>query len=306
MPEEKRSFSHNYILIFVTVLCICCALILALLAQLLKNPQREAKELYQSKQLLLAAKILSYDGHFLIPDRDGKWTAARYDQNQKILVAESSPSPPPAHDREILAVFQNRILTRLVDTHGTLYTFAELDIDFDDYLEKNAKLGYADLNYKLIYLVLPNLPPATLSAYSPPYGYVIPINGYGLWDAIYGYLGLAANGDTVLGITWYDQKETPGLGGEIGLPEWQQQFQGKMIFEQSNTTAIDPARAPIALQVVRGTVQEAGLSPAQERSAVDGIAGATFTVTGVNNALKSSLEPYRPFLVRAYEENSNG
>ena len=65
-----------------------------------------------------------------------------------------------------------------------------------------------------------------------PYGYVIPINGYGLWDAIYGYLGLETDANTVLGMTWYDQKETPGLGGNIALPQWQEQFKNKVIFQK--------------------------------------------------------------------------
>ena len=49
---------------------------------------------------------------------------------------------------------------------------------------------------------------------------VIPIQGYGLWSTMYGYLALDADGETVDGITFYEHGETPGLGGEIENPAW--------------------------------------------------------------------------------------
>ena len=55
----------------------------------------------------------------------------------------------------------------------------------------------------------------------------------GLWDAIYGYLAIKTDGNTVIGISWYDQKETPGLGANISEPEWQSQFPGKHLFQES-------------------------------------------------------------------------
>ena len=64
-------------------------LVLSILAELLKTPQQNAKELYRSKQLLLAARILDYEGYFLL---DGKQTKK-------------------AKDQDILEVFETRILT---------------------------------------------------------------------------------------------------------------------------------------------------------------------------------------------------
>ena len=45
---------------------------------------------------------------------------------------------------------------------------------------------------------------------------VIPIEGYGLWSTLYGFLALDADTKTVRGITFYEHGETPGLGGEEG------------------------------------------------------------------------------------------
>ncbi|MCB0387076.1 MAG: NADH:ubiquinone reductase (Na(+)-transporting) subunit C, partial [Bdellovibrionales bacterium] len=252
MQGKPSGFSSTRTLLFVICLCLACALVLSVLAERLKTPQKHAKELYRSKQLLLAAQILDYNGYFLV---DGTPTTQ-------------------ATDQEILQTFETRVLTRLTNDQGQVLTFEDAGIDETTYLLDHAKIGYAQLPYKLIYLIKQSSPSFL------PYGYVIPVNGYGLWDAIYGYLGIAANGNTVLGMTWYEQKETPGLGGEIALPEWQEQFQGKEIFQKNPDGTTNFARAPLGIEVVKTTVKETfGTSPRSD-SAVDGIAGASITVTG--------------------------
>ncbi|MCB1071982.1 MAG: NADH:ubiquinone reductase (Na(+)-transporting) subunit C [Chlamydiia bacterium] len=289
MEKRKNSFSNLRTFVFVVIICASCALVLSILAELLKTPQKNAKELYRSKQLLLAARILGYDGHFLL---EGK--PAIYDQEKKRLTFSDEPSLPKATKDEILSLFETRILTRLTDKSGNVYTFQQLDLEEEEYLSEHAKLGYAHLPYKLVYLVKENNPSST------PYGFVLPINGYGLWDAIYGYLGLEVNGDTILGMTWYDQKETPGLGGDIALPEWQEQFFDKVIFQKNLNGQTDFESATLGIKVVKTTVSETYGDSPLARSAVDGIPGASITVSGVNDALRSSLAPYRSFLIRAH------
>ncbi|WP_194847618.1 NADH:ubiquinone reductase (Na(+)-transporting) subunit C [Candidatus Neptunochlamydia vexilliferae] len=295
MTEKRSSFSSLRTLLFVVILSTACALVLSILAEFLKAPQKDARELYRSKQLLVATRILGYQGHFLL---DGK--PAIYHSQAKILIPYEGKTPPKAKNEEILALFETRIFARLTNRNGDLYTFEEVGIDEEIYLTENEKLGYAELPYKLVYLVKQNTPSKI------PYGYVIPINGYGLWDAIYGYLGIKANGDTVLGMTWYSQKETPGLGAEISLPEWQEQFFGKDIFQKSPGGMTNFERAPLGIKVVKTTVEETlGKTPMAE-SAVDGIPGASITVSGVNEAFRRSLAPYRPFLIRANQGEFDG
>ena len=293
---RKAQFSNLKIFIFVAGICFTCALILSILADFLREPQARAKELYKSKQLLLAARILSYEGHFLVKEGD-QFVPAIYDSNKQMLLAADSPLQ--ASNRDILDIFQSRILIRLTDSEGKLYTFKEAGIDEQAYLIDNEKLGYSHLPYKLVYIVEDNLPPY---AKRNIYGYVIPVNGYGLWDAIYGYLGLAANANTILGMTWYDQKETPGLGGDIALPRWQKQFWDKIIFQKDASGQTDPKRARLEIKVVKTSVQETYSDSPEADSAVDGIAGASITVIGVNEAMQNSLAPYRQFLIQAYEK----
>ena len=280
------------------IICFVCALILSILSLLLKKPQEDAEKLYNSKQLLISAKILNYEGDFTL--RQGnEFIKAYFDSKTKELLA--SKKTQPAKDDQILTVYQTRVLPRLTNDKGDLLTFEEANINQEEYIESNEKTGYASHPYKLLYVILPNLPEDQITKETPVYGYVIPVSGYGLWDAIYGYLCLEADANTIIGTTWYNQKETPGLGGEIGTEEWQKQFYGKQIFKEDSTGSINFKRAVLGIKVVKTTVeQELGNSPAS-KSAVDGIAGASITIAGVTEAYRQTLSQYRPFLVQAHE-----
>ena len=56
--------------------------------------------------------------------------------------------------------------------------------------------------------------------------YALPIEGPGLWGSISGYLALSDDLKTILGITFTDQNETPGLGGRIDEARFRDQFRG--------------------------------------------------------------------------------
>lgn len=56
---------------------------------------------------------------------------------------------------------------------------------------------------------------------------ILPMHGNGLWSVMYGFVAIQPDGNTINGITYYDQGETPGLGGEIGNPLWQKNSSAK-------------------------------------------------------------------------------
>ena len=60
---------------------------------------------------------------------------------------------------------------------------------------------------------------------------IIPVRGKGLWSTLYGFLAVDIDATTVRGITFYEHKETPGLGGEIDNPRWKSLWNGKKIFD---------------------------------------------------------------------------
>jgi len=57
-------------------------------------------------------------------------------------------------------------------------------------------------------------------------GYALPIVGPGFWAPIKGIIGIAADKKTITAIAFYQQNETPGLGGQILTSKFRDQFNG--------------------------------------------------------------------------------
>ena len=132
-------------------------------------------------------------------------------------------------------------------------------------------------------------------------GYLIPIQGEGLWGPMLGFVAVRADGNTVIGISWVDHKETPGLGATMADPKWQKQFRGKKLFQTENGSLEEKQTCPLGLIVVKGKVQDVFADDPCKESAVDGITGATLTGRAITRAYREGLEPYRPFLMRLHE-----
>ena len=116
---------------------------------------------------------------------------------------------------------------------------------------------------------------------------ILPIQGYGLWSTMYGYLALEADARTVSGITFYEHGETPGLGGEIENPRWQQKWVGRKTFDESGQ---------LRIRVVKGATGP----PAADPHRIEGLSGATITSRGVSNTVLFWLGPqaFGPYLER--------
>lgn len=287
-------------IVFITILSFVCALILSVLASALAEPKEIAKDLDRSKQMMIAAKILSHEGYFIMPDEKGNYIPAKY-ENGKLV-------PGTVYDiatkQQLLDVYRNALKPYLVDAKGELRTFEDLNLNEDKYTAEFKKTGYYLQPNKLIYAIYP-LKGKDDSNQRKPTGWVIPVNGFGLWDAIYGYLALKPDGNTVIGTSWYDQKETPGLGANISEAYWQDLFPGKVIFQENSSGKTDFKLAPVGIIVVKGKVSEVLGSSPKSKSAVDGMAGATLTGNGVTDAFKTVLNAYRPFLIKINETNDN-
>ncbi len=101
---------------------------------------------------------------------------------------------------------------------------------------------------------------------------ILPIEGYGLWSTLYGFLALEADGTTIKGITYYEHGETPGLGGEVDNPNWKAQFPGRKAFDD---------KGQVAIKVSKGDHSDIKKFPYE----VDAMSGATITSNGVTNML---------------------
>jgi Na+-transporting NADH:ubiquinone oxidoreductase subunit C len=59
--------------------------------------------------------------------------------------------------------------------------------------------------------------------------YALPISGQGFWAPIKGVIGIKVDLQTITGIAFYEQNETPGLGAQITKDDFKNQFNGKII-----------------------------------------------------------------------------
>ena len=97
-----------------------------------------------------------------------------------------------------------------------------------------------------------------------------------------GFLALDADKNTIYGINFNHESETPGLGAEIVTEKFRSQFPGKHIKNAAG-------------EVVSVAVLKAGkIAEGQEQ--VDALSGATITCDGVTTMLATNLAEYAEFL----------
>lgn len=98
---------------------------------------------------------------------------------------------------------------------------------------------------------------------------IIPIRGKGYFAMLYGYLALDLDTLKVARIRFYENAETPALGGQIMTNEkWMQQFPGKLIYRDGVAS----------FHLTKGKKKLDDYS-------VDGISGATHTSQGVEDLI---------------------
>jgi Na+-transporting NADH:ubiquinone oxidoreductase subunit C len=247
---------------FATVVCVVCALLVSVAAVSLQPRQAANARLYMEKNVLLAAGLAQ-------PGSD-------------------------LSEQEVKAIFEKRIRTRLVDLE-TGELVPEGKIEARDYDQRKARndpgasrvapannAGIGRLpNHGIVYFVMKDDKVDQI---------VIAVEGLGMWGTMYGFLSLAPDGNTVRGLTYYDQKETPGLGGEIGNPRWLALWRGRKGFD-------DQWNAKIT--VIKG---QAG-PPETDPLRVDGLSGATVTSNAVTRLMQFWLSDngYGKFLKRFRE-----
>jgi len=110
--------------------------------------------------------------------------------------------------------------------------------------------------------------------------YAIHVSGKGLWSTIKGYMALEDDLSTIAGIVFYEHQETPGLGGEVEKPYFQDRFKGKS-------------------WLANGVVQTFRVvKPGAEvdSHAVDGITAATMTGRGLERFLNEDFAVYNKYL----------
>ncbi|MBE0433139.1 FMN-binding protein [candidate division WOR-3 bacterium] len=107
------------------------------------------------------------------------------------------------------------------------------------------------------------------------HGYALPLEGPGFWAPIKGVIGIAPDRVTITGIAFYEQNETPGLGGEITRPSFRTQFAGKRITDAGRPLEIRSPSEPL------------------DESSVHAITGATQTSIRLEKFMNERLAGWR-------------
>ena len=244
--------STKYIIGFAAVVCLVCGIVVAGSAESLKERQEINKQLDQKKKVLGVVSLYSA-GEVVTPDEIDK----RFADNIQAKLVDFSTGQYVDVSAEELATFDQRKARQ------------------DPARSKAAEANKAQVarvpNQALVYLKLTDGKVEKL---------VLPIEGKGLWSTLYGYIALESDTTTIAGITFYEHGETPGLGGEVDNPSWQQKWLERKAFDSEWAPKID---------VIKGQAKSAAEDPYK----VDGLSGATITGRGVGYLVRFWLDDER-------------
>ncbi len=126
--------------------------------------------------------------------------------------------------------------------------------------------------------------PMYKAQYKGTTNYVIPLRGKGLWDAIWGYVALEENFNTIQGVIFDHKGETAGLGAEITRDWFQENFRNEKIFNDEGEL--------VGVKVTKGYSQPEN----KDDNKVDAISGATITSDGVTDMMQERLKNYLPYM----------
>lgn len=262
MPRD--SIKHTFLVAL--LLCLVCSLLVSASAVGLRSLQERNKLREKNKNILLAAGLFD----------------------------------PQKHSNSDIASLMEGVTPRIIDLDTGEYLPAE---------EYSSVLGVSDINdydqkaatndLQLSYGVVPEEDVASIQRrekYSFVYEvkegdqvklFVLPIRGYGLWSTLWGFVAVDAQSLKqgpehliITGLKYYDQKETPGLGGEVDNPNWLAQWPGKHVYDANWNVKIEVTKS------------------ANTEYEVDALSGATITSNGVSNMMQYWFgeNGFKPFL----------
>jgi len=119
--------------------------------------------------------------------------------------------------------------------------------------------------------------------------YVVPLRGAGLWNAIWGYIALKEDKNTIQGAVFDHVGETAGLGAEITQQWFQDRFVGEKVFDTDGNL--------VGINVSKTNNDPKDLD--KDDHEVDAISGATITGDGVTDMIKERLQHYLPYFKSA-------
>lgn len=259
---QKDSTAKTILVAF--LLCMVCSVLVSTAAVKLKSRQIENKKLDIKKNLLMATKLIDS-------------TATKEVINETFKNVET----------KIVDLETGEFVTD-VDVETFDAVKASKDPKRNVIIPSDKDLGKIKKRSKLekVYFIKDGSQIAQI---------VLPVNGKGLWSTLYGFLALAPDTKTILGLGFYQHGETAGLGGEVDNPKWKAQWGGKVAFDNDWNPVV---------KVVKGSVIPSSTNAQHQ---VDGLSGATITSNGVTGLVNYWLggHGFGPFLSKLRERGGN-
>lgn len=235
MSAKRDTAAKTLIVAF--ILCAFCSVLVSVSAMLLKPAQVKNKDLDKKKNILTAAGLME----------KGTDIESVYQSKIKEVLVDFETGKSVEGD---VVNFDQNKASKIVET--------SIVIDPKDDI---GKLGRRSKLAK-IYLI---------QDAGQTQGVILPITSKGLWSTMYGFLALGTDGNTVKGLSYYQQGETPGLGAEVTNPKWMKQWPGKKVYEGNEV------KVQLSKNIKEGSPESI--------HQVDALAGATITTQGVQNSL---------------------
>ena len=240
----------------VVLLSLVCSIVVSGAAVALKAKQDEQKALDVQRNILTVAGLMKEDNASIIKDTYNKFIEPRLVDLQTGDFVQASKEDVEKFDPKsaVKSTALSQVIPPDADKAGIKVRAKEARV----YLVKDDQGNVSQV--------------------------VLPMYGRGLWSTMYGFVSVAPDANTIKGITYYDQGETAGLGGEIANPRWQAQFVDKKLFDE---------QGQMKFKIYKGTSTD-------KEHGVDGLSGATLTSNGVQGSFDYwfSQNGFGPFLAK--------
>ncbi len=146
-------------------------------------------------------------------------------------------------------------------------------------------------------------------------GYSVGVGGPGFWEPIFAFLALEPDLFTIIGLSIYIEKDTPGLGGKCDEPPFLYQFQGREVVEKLPNG--DYKFAPLTDGEATRTIASENTGRADfyvsksgitDQNQVAAITGASETSTALQAIVNTNLNEKLPLLraVLEFQNPDNG
>lgn len=257
-PEFDRDSVKNTIKVAVQV-CLACSVVVSVCAVVLRPMQERNRKLFEQKNILQVSGLYN-DGDDIGETFEENVVSKIVDLREGAFTDEFDVATfdPLEWERKGPAPEDDIARIKRLEAYGKVY---EVEVDAAE-----AEDGGGGRKKQVL---------------------VLPIRGYGLWSILYGFIALdvtdiqgGLNTVKVVGLTYYKDGETPGLGGEVNNPTWKAKWKDRVVFDEGGKVLLKVAKA------------------AKGDSQVDALSGATITSNGVTNMLQFWLgqQGYGPLL----------